>query len=128
MQCECRLEPPWSRHWDPEASGGYVSTTETHYSPYFWRDYFELSHLLRLQGLALLYQNCCVKLMNCIVKHHLSTFQKSFSLLPSPSSSRAVTKPLWCVLLKQSFLILRCTVILLTFHHKKGMFLVPLTM
>lgn len=29
-------------------------------SPCFWRDYFELSHLLRLQGLALLYQNCCV--------------------------------------------------------------------
>lgn len=29
-------------------------------SPYFWRDYFELSHLLRLQGLALLYQNCSV--------------------------------------------------------------------
>lgn len=65
----------------------------------------------------------CLIHESCI-KHYLSTFQKSFYFC----LSWAVTRPLnWCTLLKQSFLILRCTVILLRFHHKEGVFLVPLT-
>lgn len=105
--------------------------------PCFWRDYFELSHLKDCKVLpppffflnkTVLFNPWIVQLSITFLHSRRAFISVSLSLLPLLPLSCNKASLNWCTLLKQSFLILRCTVILLRFHHKKGVFLVPLTM
>lgn len=115
----CRDSAGLSHHGDDTGVLEHLvcasNIAKTRYQSLFLEGLLWIEPSVRLQGLALFYQNCSVWFMNCIVKHYLSTFQKSFyfpllcPLLSSPLSpllsslsplfsllclSWAVTKPL----------------------------------